>query len=421
MIDQADTSLIGLFLRDRVVFERHASQIPEHLLESGTKIVLKDISDWYSVHPSGNIADQIHTFWEWMKLKQHPQLPEAKLGGLRRILENAAKAIGTKTANELLQSLVLRDHAGRIADKADRFSGGETNFDLYNELLDDVERAKRDAGLFDNRQYEVRTGIDKLLERLTSLSGGLTWRSMELNQAVGPIRKGDLIAIAAFVDSGKSTLVASEATHMAAQLKDDEVVLFFNNEEAGDKVRLRLMRAALGWTAKDMLSNRPHIEAEFRQVFGGATFDDRIVIIDNAIITPGLVRSKLRQYNTKLLVFDQLYKLVGLKGGGDDALESLRLKFQYARQLAKEYCPVLAVHQARGDANGVRYIEMHQLAGSQQAIQGEADAIITLGRDLEYPAFRYIYVPKNKMDTPGNNDLRNGKFEVTPDWERSRF
>ena len=63
---------------------------------------------------------------------------------------------------------------------------------------------------------------------------------------------------------------------------------------------------------------------------------------------------------------------------------------------------------------------MSQLHMSKTGIQGEADAIITIGRTMSKPASRFIYVPKNKMkgDDPS---LRNGQFEVTLDGERARF
>jgi hypothetical protein len=64
---------------------------------------------------------------------------------------------------------------------------------------------------------------------------------------------------------------------------------------------------------------------------------------------------------------------------------------------------------------------MHQLAGSQQAVQGELDAIVTIGRDLSMPSMRYLYVPKNKLPTPGDPSLRNGFFEVSPNFDKGRF
>jgi len=422
MTDQADASLLGLFIRDREIFERYDRVIPEHLLEHGTKTVLADIQAWYTLRPPrGNIATNIESFWEWIKLKQHPNFTEKKLASVKAILQRSIAVMSKAPANELLQTLVLRDWAGKIADKSDRFSSGETNFDLFSEILDDVDAAKLAAGLHTDHSSEVRTDLSTLLDRVRSLKGGLAWRLQELNDAVGPIRIGDLIALAAYVDTGKSTMLVSEATHMATQMNPGEHLLFFNNEEAGDKVRLRIMRSLLGWTNEQLLQME-HLAMDRMEQELGVPFDERIILIDNSIITPGLVRSKIRAYNPKLIVFDQLHKLVGVKGSNtDDGVESLRLKFQYGRQLAKEVCPVIAVHQANSQTNGVLFIEMHQLAGSGQAIQSEVDALITLGIDLAYPNKRGLYVPKNKMDTPGDNALRKAKFEIYPDFPRARF
>ena len=85
--------------------------------------------------------------------------------------------------------------------------------------------------------------------------------------------------------------------------------------------------------------------------------------------------------------------------------------FNWARELAKKYAPVITVHQADGSAEGVKWIDMSKLYGSKTGVQGEADAIITIGRLPEEGNKRYLYVPKNKLD--GNNQaMRNGRFEI---------
>ena len=63
--------------------------------------------------------------------------------------------------------------------------------------------------------------------------------------------------------------------------------------------------------------------------------------------------------------------------------------------------------------------------GSQTDIQGEADAIIALGRTHE-PGFeqsRFIYIPKNKLAGGPLSDesQRNGKFEVLIQPDIARF
>lgn len=417
----SDSALLGLFLRDREVFDRYEGMVPEHLLEQSTKTVLVDIRAWYESRQGGSIAGNIDSFWEWMKFVRHPTFTDKKMAGIRAVLRRAGAASTKQTAADLLRSLVLRDWAGRIADKADAFSSGEVSNNFFDDILDDVDSAKQAAGIHDEDSYEVRTPLSELLERIRNPESGLQWRHPHLRDAIGPIRKGDLAAFAAYVDVGKSTFAASETTHIATQLKPGEHVLFFNNEEGGDKVRLRLMRSLLGWTNAQIDTMENRAMSEMRKMLGGVDFDDRIILVDNASITTGLVRAKIRKFNPQFIVFDQLHKIRGIKSVEGNEVESLRRKFEWARGLAKEVAPVFAIHQADSQANGKMFLEMHEMANSKQAIQSEVDYFITMGMDLARQDRRGLYVPKNKSDTPGFEDARKAKVEIFPDFPRARF
>jgi replicative DNA helicase len=85
-------------------------------------------------------------------------------------------------------------------------------------------------------------------------TGGLDWRLKELNVALGPLRKGDFIIVAARPESGKTTFVASEASYMMSQLKPDEHVIWINNEESSTKVMMRVIQAYNGVTTGELLS-----------------------------------------------------------------------------------------------------------------------------------------------------------------------
>jgi replicative DNA helicase len=417
----ADINLLSIFLKSRDAFERFSSSVPEHLMENETRTLIADLDLWYKDHQDANGVnnDQIGTFWEWLKLSRHTAMEPDKLLLMKSMLGRAMQAKDTGKAADILKSLTLRDHAGRIAEKADKYSAGDTGIDLYEELLNDVEVAKLDAGIHDGHDHEVTTSFDSIIREVTDLSLGLQWRSPEMNASLGPLRKGNFITVAAFVDTGKSTFLASEASYMASQLEDDEKVILFNNEEEGKVVKLRLLMATTGLTLDQIKVDVPSAVKLYTEYMSGDK--DRIIVVDSARISTGMIRRKLRQYNTKLIAIDQLYKVKGFKMNGDDKLGRLQDTFEFGRELAKTYCPVIAIHQARGDANNERYIEMHQLAGSQQAIQGEADAIIMLGRDQETPNARYIYTPKNKLPTPGDQTQRNGKWEVFPNFAAGRF
>ena len=417
----SDTALLGLFLTRRDVFDKHASTMPTHLLEPETLTLLQDMTAWYSSHHQPIVPNDIAAFWEYVKLVCHPTMSSTKLDAMKELIRNAIKAAKGADAATLLKSLVLRDHAGRIAEKADRYSAGDTSFNLFSEVLDDVEVALQEAGLHNSHSNEVTFDVSRVLDNLMTLSSGLSWRSPSLQAALGPLRKGNFVMLAGFVDSGKSTLLASEVTYMAAQLPPDEKVLYFNFEEAGDRVMARLWQSSLGWSLDYCNNHRKELEQRYIHDMGGDK--DKIILLDSGLgpITPGLIRKKLREYKVGLMVFDQLYKLRGFKRNGDDKLGQLQDIYEYGRTLAKQHAPVIAIHQARGDANGLQRIEMHQLAQSQQAVQGELDAIVTIGNDITQPNMRYLYVPKNKMPSPGDPLKRKGFFPVNVDFDCGRF
>jgi len=423
----ADVSLLSLFLKDRATFDRFEGAVPTHLLESDTQLLIDDLRVWYANHQDATgitTPEAVQDFWTWLKITRHANRAPDKMALLRQFIQRALKESDGLQANELLKTLTLRDWAGKIAEKADRFASGDTSFDLFDQLYNDVDIAKLEAGIHDKHDHEVQDTIEDILADYDDLSNGLHWRSPNLNMAVGPLRQGDLVVAAAFVDTGKSTWLASEATFMASQLDGDKKVLFLNNEERGRKVKLRLWKAALGWTHEQISDNVKEAKRIWKEKMNGD--NDRIILVDSSRITPSMIRRKLREYDVGLVVVDQAYKVRVGKRGQDDKLGQLQDTFEYFRGIAKNHCPVIAIHQARGDANGEEYIEMHQLAGSQQALQGEADVIITLGRKLnkgegEDDGARYIYIPKNKMETPGDPAARNMKTKVFPRFNVARF
>lgn len=419
----ADTTLIGLFLTKRDVYDKYESTVPRHLLEPESQTIIEDIGEWYKTNPQAGpiVPKDITQFWEFVKLVRHSGMAASKLDALKALLQKGIKDSNAANASQILRALVLRDHAGRIAEKADRFSSGDLSINLYDELLDDVETAQKDAGIYNTHSQEVEFNLKGIINNLTNLTTGLQFRSPALQAALGLIRKGDFLMFAGFVDSGKSTLLASEASYMATQLKPGRKVLYFNNEEQGQKVLARVIQATVGWTLDQIAADMDTAYKLYSDAMGGDV--NKVIVVDSerAPITPGLIRKKLREYDAGLMVFDQMYKIRGFKRYGDDKLGQLQDIFEYGRQLAKQYCPVIAVHQARGDANGMQKVEMHQLAGSQQALQGELDAIVTIGRDLNFPHMRYLYVPKNKLPTPGDPAMRNGFFEVQPQFDIGRF
>lgn len=264
----------------------------------------------------------------------------------------------------------------------------------------------------------VTDDLDSLIENAYAEGGGLNWRLPSLNRSLGPIRKGDLGTIFARPETGKTSFLASEVSFMAEQLAEGETILWFNNEEQGSKVKLRLYEASLGAPLDSILSNRAKAQARFLEKTGG-----RIRLLDDGT---GLTRKRCedlcRLHKPRLVVFDQLDKVKGFADDRDDLL--LGKIYQWARELAKEYAPVIGVCQASGDAEGIKYLNMGHMANAKTAKQAECDWILGIGIDFNDPPFvRGLAISKNKLlgskDTV--QDMRHGRWEVILDAEIGRY
>jgi hypothetical protein len=104
-----------------------------------------------------------------------------------------------------------------------------------------------------------------------------------------------------------------------------------------------------------------------------------------------------------------------------DKFEALGGEF---RKIAQEYGPVIVVAQADPMATNMKYIPQDYIYKSKTAIQGEADALIMLGKvDDDPDNIRYIHVAKNKMPPSDCTDdsLKHIRTPVLFEMETSRF
>jgi replicative DNA helicase len=91
----------------------------------------------------------------------------------------------------------------------------------------------------------------EVLKNETVQLPGLRWRLPSLNHMLGSLRRGDFGFLFARPETGKTTFLASEVTYFAEQTT--RPILWFNNEEQGNKVMLRCYQAALGQTLEEVL------------------------------------------------------------------------------------------------------------------------------------------------------------------------
>jgi hypothetical protein len=125
------------------------------------------------------------------------------------------------------------------------------------------------------------------------------------------------------------------------------------------------------------------------------------------------IETILKNTNPALIIFDQIDKIKGFKADRNDL--ELKAIYQWAREMAKTYAPVIAVCQANGEAEGKLWLTMDMVDSSKTAKQGEADWIIGIGKEQDNTSrYRYLNISKNKLlgDEDTLPDLRHGAFKV---------
>jgi replicative DNA helicase len=290
--------------------------------------------------------------------------------------------------------------ARQVAELALEVTEGTKSF---SDILDHVSRIDVERPIVDDITF-VSDDLELLYDQQIA-APGLRWRLDCLNKSLGSLRKGDFGFIFARPETGKTTFLASEVTHMATQT--DRPILWFNNEEQGEKVMLRCIQSSLGVTQPELYADLARNKSKFY-----ALTKKNLKIYDSASIHKHDVERICETVKPALIIFDQIDKVKGFDGERTDlALGSL---YQWARELAKVYCPVIGVCQADGTGEGVKYLTMGHVANAKTAKQAEADWIVGIGKSNnegeDYT--RYFNISKNKLtgDNDTLPDMRHGQM-----------
>lgn len=405
-------------VKDKITYNRFKDHVKKYNVSSITLDIFNTLGEYWDNYPMRVEVDydEFRTFYFIVRGKKikDASLHEMAFDNLRDSETKPVKPI----VKDILAKLIETDYATRIYDvcmKIGTGSGGElTSIEpMLSEYKKEIGASVDKADVF----------VSPSLTYLTSsvASGGLSWRLPELNVALGPLRKGDFVIIAARPETGKTTFTASEASYMMTQLQPDEHVVWINNEEASNKVMMRVIQAYHGITTGALVADAPKYEKEFTSNGG-----DRFLVLDDDSGIKGVnkISTLFAEFKPGLIIFDQLDKVHGFANESRDDLRIGKL-YEWARDIAKEYCPVIAISQVDGTGEGEKWIQMNQLRGSKTDKIGEADAIITIGKSNE-PAMdlqRFIHVPKNKL-FGGKDSLeahRHGCFEVEIEPAKARY
>lgn len=327
--------------------------------------------------------------------------------------------IGEDVIHSCLRVIQERATASKLAVDCLRVVEGTRGFDslvtCFKSHIDDYERSREEEG--SSKSPFVSSDLEELYQEIVK-TPGLRWRLKVLNQSLGSLRKGDFGFIFARPEVGKTTFLASEGSNFAEQLPDEHPLLWFNNEQEGRVVMIRIIQSTLNKTTSELWCDIERNRSEFYERTG-----NRINVFDSASITKHTVERLCEEYSPGLVIFDQIDKL---KGFSEDR-EDLRLGAIYiwARELAKTYCPVIGVCQASASGEGKKWLTMEDTANSKTSKPAEADWVLGIGKqnDIKYASVRYLSIPKNKLlgDEDSIPELRHIAGEVLIDEQRGRY
>lgn len=325
------------------------------------------------------------------------------------LLENAE--VQPDALHDLLVQIKQKDIAERLAITAFEFVAGRKELSAITEVYESFDKVEKSI----EEPTFVTDDLEEIYEQ-TIAKSGLRWRLGSLNRMLGSLRKGDFGFIFARPETGKTTFLASEVSNFASQ--SEQPILWLNNEEQGSKVMTRIYQAALGVDLQTLMLDRSRSKELFFEETKGL-----IKIIDESSIYKRQVEDLCERYKPALMVIDQIDKIKGFDGDREDL--KLGAIYQWARELAKTYCPVIGVCQADGSAEGIKWLNMGHVTSAKTSKQAEADFIIGIGKSNEQGRefTRYINISKNKLQGDPDTDpsQRHGFCEVVIYPEIARY
>jgi len=333
------------------------------------------------------------------------QYPDAKANIYDGLFQDLTSAeISPEIADEVFKAVQRKQALLKLSERAYAVSQGTASQEELEELLSQVaatgEAAKPEETAF------VTTDLEEIVNAVVK-TPGIRFPLNCLNRALGSLRKGDFGFMFARPETGKTTLLAAIAANGLDQV--ERPIVWFNNEEEGRKVMLRVYQSYFGVELNTLLANVKLYKEKFAEKVGS-----KFLLVDSAQTDRSTVERVLQRCNPSLIIYDQIDKIKGFKADRDDLVYGAI--YQWARELAKIYAPTIGVCQADGTAEGQRWLTMANVANAKTSKQAEADWILGVGKthDEASEYVRYLNISKNKLigDEDSMPELRHGRFEV---------
>lgn len=398
------------------VFNKYERILEKYLISEESKTLFHDIKKYYDA-----TAEEVTTIgWDkfglWFRM-MHPMFSSAKHETYTTLIHKLRDMAPVSDADPAISKLRQQYYSHRVANLGlEGTEGSDTALNQVADVLTEYQATQEHVEVYN----PIVTDDIAELVAYAEKKGGLKWRLKELNLSYGPLSIGDFVLLGARPETGKTTFLASEGSYMAPQMLPHHNAVWFNNEEAGKKVKLRIIQATLGVTTANILVDPVAALERYEELMGRV---DRIMVYDKSNLSVRDIEKFLDKHDVGLIIIDQLRKVLGTGIDENNEVQMLGKLFQKARQWAKDYAPVITVHQASADAEGVLFPNGSQLHGVKTDPQGELDLQLMLGRSHsdQYPRnLRGLNVVKSKS-TSAKTEHSHRQWDITIQPDIARF
>lgn len=377
--------------------------------------ILLAISKYYEEYPNHVYlsVDEIETYFYSEYPSQQSNRLYTDLFGRLRSLE-----VSDSLASDIVIQYLEKDSATECMKALVPILSGDSKNGIL-QLPEIIARFKEKALIVDEEKSPfIEDNLESLLDLLDK-RGGLKWGLTHLNDQIGPLPSCTLGHIFARVESGKTTLVASQVQSFVGQLNPDQRIVWICNEEHGRFVKLRCYQSILNLTSPEIVEyirsgRRDELEEKYLKNGG-----DKLKIHYDPNISMEGIRAILEKTPPRVVIVD-IADHVGFRGGDDlNGPAKLGELYRRFRSFAGHFqCDIITVGQASAECDGKKVIHIDNMHNSRTDKPGALDYAIGMGKtyDPNDAELRWLTIGKNKIGcttketSPVRIDTLRGRF-----------
>ena len=387
-------------------YDKVARYIPMGAINKRTKLVAKDIGRYFEENDNETMIN-FNSFRSLFFTSYHRKLSDDDTTFYNAILTKMEADVPDGVRNSLINQLLELEFATDLGNLVDEYQAGD-EVDIVSEVSHITK--KIDEQMVRANSFEYADLDDSSVEENDDV--GLKWCLTELNERYRNIQGGDQTIVCARPGLGKTTFLTCNNVSMVADMKDTDIIVWFNNESRRQRIMKRQMQSALRKTNDELSAMQiaGTLNAEYIKVMGRK---DRVRVYDihgkNNLFLGDILESILKEGLTiGAIVIDMLDNVkfpTRRELREDQRLEEM---YKWFRELGVEYnCPTFPTSQVSNEGAGMMYPLQGMLKDSKTGKQGACDNILMIGwdEDTTNPNARGISMPKTKTLRAGQQPL----------------